>query len=410
MATSVAISLRAINGWRGPGALAIAIAHLGIVTNFFEIRHLEPIALLVDLFFVLSGLLIAQVYGEKLSRASAIPEYIIRRFGRIWPVQVATLAVLVIYELLKLGLQTYAGEHFSSPAFSPDGLNLVQALSTNLLLIHSLGIHDRETWNFPSWSLSVEFATYVVFALFCLLTPMRRRVLAVATVAASIAILVVVAPYHMRSTFDYGIFRCLAGFFAGTLCYDALKTWRLPSWPLPTLVEILALAMLGLWMSRFDTYLAFAAPVVFCIFIVAFVQERGLLSRILVMKPFQFMAELSFSIYMVHAVVLIFGLAIAHEIERRSGLKLFVPESNPLAGHPGVTTTIQVLHIDSMSVKWAIGCGYVVCVLLAAYATYRYVEVPGRAFFGTLAKRVGKAPTRLRSSAHAGADPMEPAP
>ena len=163
-------------------------------------------------------------------------------------------------------------------------------------------------------------------------------------------------------------------------------------------------------MSYFDTALAFAAPVVFCIFVVAFVEERGLLSRVLVMKPFQFMAELSFSIYMVHAIILIFGLAMFHEIERMSGVKLFMPEENPLVGHPGVTTTIQVLHIDATRLKWTIGCGYVFCVLLASYAAYRYVEVPSRALFGTLAKRVGKAPARSRSSARAGTEPMEPAP
>ena len=345
------VSLGAANGWRGPGSIAIAIVHLGIATDFFVVRHLEPVALLVDLFFVLSGLLIAQVYSDKLRHASAIPEYIIRRFGRIWPVQMATLAVLLAYEVAKLILQTFAGKHFSAPAFSPDGLNLVQAIPTNVLLIHSLGIHDRETWNFPSWSLSVEFVTYAVFSAFCLVSPILRRVLVVTTVAASIAILVLVAPYHMRSTFDYGIFRCLAGFFAGALCYDVLRRWRLPAWPFPTIVEILAVVLLGAWMRCFDTGLAFAAPVVFCLFIVAFVPERGLISRVLCTKPFQFMAELSFSIYMVHAVVLIFALAFFHELERSTGARLFVPAPNPLAGHPGAIPTIQILHVDSIAAR-----------------------------------------------------------
>lgn len=401
------ISLRAVNGWRGPGAIAIAIAHLGIATDLFEVRHLEPIALLVDLFFVLSGLLIAQVYTAKLNRASAIPEYIIRRFGRIWPVQAATLAVLVCYELMKLGLQLVAGKHFSSPAFGADGLNLVQAIWTNLLLVHSLGFHDRETWNFPSWSLSVEFITYTVFAVFCLASPLLRRGLAVVTVAASLAILVLVAPYHMRSTFDYGIFRCLAGFFAGTLCYEVMQRRRLPVWPMPTVVEILAIVMVIVWMSYcVGTYLAFAAPVVFCLFIVAFVQERGLLSRVLLTKPFQIMAELSFAIYMVHAVVLIFMLALLHEVERIRGTPMFVSVPNSFTGHLATAPTIQVLHLESASVKWALGAAYLVVVLVSSYGAYRLVETPGRAFFGAVAKRVGT----MRSRAMSGANQMESAP
>ena len=209
-----AVPSAAVNGWRGPGAIAIALAHLGIATDALSARYLFPVALLVDLFFVLSGLVIAQAYATKLSKAANIPEYVIRRFGRIWPVQAATLALLVGYEALKWAIEAFGHGHFSSPGFSRDGISLVEAIPTNLLLLQSLGLHDRETWNFPSWSLSVEFVTYVAFALFCLMTPNLRRAMSVATIVASIAILALVAPYGMRSTFDYGIFRCLAGFFA----------------------------------------------------------------------------------------------------------------------------------------------------------------------------------------------------
>lgn len=382
------VSLNAINGLRGPGSLAIAIAHFGIATDFVAVQRLQPIALLVDLFFVLSGMLIAQVYGDKLRRPSAMPEYIVRRFGRIWPVQAATLAILVGYEVAKLVAQALTHKQFSAPAFGADGLNLAQAIPTNLLLVHSLGIHDRETWNFPSWSLSVEFVTYSIFALFCLASPFVRRSLALLTVLASVAVLILVAPYHMRSTFDYGIFRCLAGFFAGALCFDALRSWRLPDWPLPTLVEVAAVAMVVAWMSTcVGTYLAFAAPLVFCLLIAAFVPERGLVSRLLKAKPLQFGAELSFTIYMVHAVVLIFVFALAHQYERSTGTQLFMTAPNPLAGHPGAAATIQVIHIDSAAAKLALFCAYILLVLGSSYGLYRLVEVPGRVFFANVAKR-----------------------
>ncbi len=411
MRQSDPISLRAVNGWRGPGALAIAIGHFAVATDFIAKRHLEPLALLVDVFFVFSGLVIAQVYTETLSRASAIPEYIVRRFGRIWPLQAATLAVLVCYELAKLVAQTLTGRHFSSPAFSPDSLNLVGAIPTNLLLIHALGLHDRETWNFPSWSLSVEFFTYAVFALFCLASPWLRRGLSVVTIAASLAILVVVAPYHMRSTFDYGVFRCLAGFFAGSLCYDALRRWPLPTWPLPTFVEVLAVVMVIVWMSVcVGTWLAFAAPFVFCLFIVAFVQERGLLSRAMLTKPALIMAELSFSIYMVHGIVLIFLFGILHEYERRSGQHLFTQILNPLAGYPGAPATVHVLHVGTIFSRWGLGAVYLAAVLVLAYGVFKFVEVPGRAFFSGLAKRLRTMPSRPSARVGVAAKSMEPSP
>lgn len=395
------LPLRAVNGWRGPGAIAIALAHFWITTDFFLVGTLEPIALLVDLFFVLSGLLIAKVYMEKLRQPSAFPEYIVRRLGRIWPVQAVTLAILVAYELAKLIAEATFGLHFSVPAFAADGGNFAEAIWTNLLLVHSLGVHARETWNFPSWSLSVEFFTYAIFALFCLLGPWRRRALAVVTVTASITILVVVAPHHMRSTYDFGLFRCLAGFFAGTLCFEIVQRTTPRRWPLPTLTEVLALTAIVLWLKMgVDTYWAFAAPIFLSLFIAAFLPERGLLSRVLVLKPFQVLADLSFSIYMVHGLVLIFFLAVLHTADRIAGHPLFVLRLNSMGGSPGSSAFIDVIHLDGFVPKLLLVAAYMGGVLLAAYAVHRFVEVPGRVFFGRVAnwrpqaREISAAPKR----------------
>ena len=118
-ATRRTLDFSPINGWRGPGAIAIALAHFGVATGFLPLRILEPVAPLVDLFFVLSGLVIAHAYGAALAQPAAIPGYVVRRFGRIWPVQAATLAVLVAYETAKLLVARTTGHQFSSAPFDP---------------------------------------------------------------------------------------------------------------------------------------------------------------------------------------------------------------------------------------------------------------------------------------------------
>ena len=399
-----------MNGWRGPGAIAIALAHLGIATDAVSARYLFPAALLVDLFFVLSGLVIAQAYATKLAKASNIPEYVIRRFGRIWPVQAATLAVLVAYEGVKFVLELTGRGHFSSPAFTRGGASLVEAIPTNLLLIQSLGLHDRETWNFPSWSLSVEFVTYVAFALFCLLTPIWRRALSVAIIVASVAILVLVAPYGMRSTFDFGIFRCLAGFFAGTLCYEVAARWPMPRWRHPTLVEVAAIALVGLWLfGATETWLGYAAPLVFALFVLAFLGEGGLISRMLRTRVLQKLADLSFSIYMVHALVLLGLLAAAHALVRAKGVALFQTVPNPFVGYRGVHPTVEVLHVAGFGQAALLVVVYLAGVTLATFAVYRLVEVPGRTAFNGLAKRLSKL-GGLARPASASLGTMERAP
>src|SRR5258708_36562327 len=48
---------------------------------------------------------------------------------------------------------------FSTPPEAPD------TILANLLLIQSLHLYEFLTWNLPSWSISTEFYTYVIFAL-----------------------------------------------------------------------------------------------------------------------------------------------------------------------------------------------------------------------------------------------------
>ena len=381
----------AVNGWRGPGAIAIALAHIGIATDAISSRYIFPLALLVDLFFVISGLVIAQAYATKLTRASNIPEYVIRRFGRIWPMQAATLAVLVGYEALKALLEALGLAHFSSPAFSRDGISTLSSIPTNLLLVQSLGPHDRWTWNYPSWSLSVEFVTYIAFALFCLFTPHLRRALSIATVAASIAVLVLVAPYGMFSTFDYGIFRCLAGFFAGTLCFETAERWPLPRVRYPTLVEVAAVALIGLWLcTAAYSLFGFAAPILFGLFVLVFLGEGGLVSRLLKSRVLQVLADLSFSIYMVHSLVLTALLAFAHALGKVEGVSLFKAMPNPFADRPGAHATVDLLHVDGFGKAVLILVLYLAGVAAAAIAAYHLVEVPGRELFNRLAKRLSE--------------------
>ena len=382
------LTFKAANGWRGPGALAIALAHFALVLDYFNTKELQPVALMVDLFFVLSGFVIAQAYSTKLTKSSAIPEYIIRRFGRIWPLQAATLAVLVVYELLKLVLASGVGVHFSSPPFGADSLTPWQAIPTNLLLIQSLGLHERETWNFPSWSLCVEFVTYASFAALCLVGPVLRRFFSIIIIAVSLAILLLLAPRDMRSTYDYGLFRCLAGFLAGTLCHDVVGRWRIPRWPLPTLVEIITIALVGFWLTHsVHTMRVFAAPLIFSLFLYIFVAGRGAFSRGLASAPMQIFAEWSFAIYMVHAPVLIFMLAALHAIQHVTGHLFFVMVPNPGAAWANMPAFVEVIHIGSPAEVGLMALIYTSTVVVVAAFAHRVVEKPGRALFGSLAKR-----------------------
>src|SRR6202034_1376719 len=126
--------------------------------------------LFVDLFFVLSGFVISHAYADRLGNGKSVGIFLIRRFGRIWPLHAAILAVFVGIELLKLvGLHNGLVLHHALFAHG----HTIGAIVADLGLLQSFGLYDHLTWNGPSWSISAEFWTYVAFASVSVLLPRR---------------------------------------------------------------------------------------------------------------------------------------------------------------------------------------------------------------------------------------------
>lgn len=388
-------AFEAINGWRGLGSLAIAITHLEVISDFTGVQHLRPVVFLVDLFFVVSGLIIAQTYGRKLRDGTAVVDYAVRRFGRIWPLHAAMLAILVAYESVKLILQHTQGLTFFAAPFVPGSGTDPWAIVTNALLIQSLDLHARETWNFPSWSLSVEFAIYLVFALFSLAGIRRSRWLSVLALSGSLVVLAIFAPAGMRSTFDFGVFRCAVGFFAGVFAYEVARAKLIPAWPCPTLVEILAFIATGIWMFAADgTQLALAAPAVFFILVIVFMEERGALSRWFRHRWLQVMADLSYAIYVVHAVVLMGFMVAVRAVATHFHWAIFIPTPPELVPIGLSPASPQLLHFGNQLYEWLTIGVYAALVVAVAFLGHQLVEVPARQFFNGLAKGLSKRLSR----------------
>jgi peptidoglycan/LPS O-acetylase OafA/YrhL len=91
-------------------------------------------------------------------------------------------------------------------------------------------VTDRLTWNTPSWSISAEFRTYILFALIVLLAPRYRTIVFAATAALGAATLVAFSQHGIDATYDLGLPRCIFGFSVGYLVYWA----RPPTGPMPS--------------------------------------------------------------------------------------------------------------------------------------------------------------------------------
>src|SRR5258706_11891723 len=131
------LRFRALDSWRGVCALLVAAHHLEVRGFFYWQPLVRNAWLFVDFFFVLSGFVIAHAYGEKLSNGADIKAFVMRRFGRLWPLHVAVLLALVVIELSRLAivpLPPIAGDYVAfSEGRSP------YAIVTNFFLVQSFG-------------------------------------------------------------------------------------------------------------------------------------------------------------------------------------------------------------------------------------------------------------------------------
>ena len=373
-----------LDSWRGICACMVALFHLEVYGHFYTLGLIRNSFLFVDFFFVLSGFVISHAYAETLRRPIDAARFVVRRFGRLWPLHAALLAILVAGNLL-LSVLGSAGVDLPSPPFSPKIYPLDQ-LPVHFLLLQGLGFSPEGMWDAPSWSISAEFFTYLVFA-GCALVAGRWAATLLPAIACSVIVLGVWvlaywSPSHMEAAYDYGFVRSLYGFFLGHLVWRAYRSGVAVPWPgfAEPLMVLFTAAMISIaWHSQWSVFI----PFLFAGTILVFAQGRGPLSVVLRSAPFQTLGRLSYSIYMVHWLVLIAyghaGIALLSRVFHRN-LEISVP--SPESGLP-----VLVVQIGGRfgSDLWALA--FLLTVVGLAEITYRLIEIPGRTYCNDWVRR-----------------------
>lgn len=168
--------IRGLTGLRGVAALTVFLAHTretlgerGLalpVPNLVERLFLNG-GRQVDIFFVLSGFILAMTYGPwfagALERAGYL-KFMQRRFARIYPLHFVML--LAIIAMVIAAHLTGANTRLGLDRFE------FKTLPEQFLLIHAWNLfgHGVNQWNPPSWSISIEALAYIVFPFLIFLT------------------------------------------------------------------------------------------------------------------------------------------------------------------------------------------------------------------------------------------------
>ncbi len=283
---------------RGIASLVVVFEHIPNWNNtFFDIDIIRNGFLMVELFFVLSGFVIYNAYVNNIKTGRDLLRFQFLRFARLYPVHLLFLLIFLGLEFLKYILASRFG--ISSPNSVPFVVNNGSSFIAHLFLLQALGITDNVgSFNSPSWSISAEFYTYLLFGII-ILKLYKWRVVAFATVLV-VCFIFIRIPEMNR--FDY-ILICLVGFSSGCLISVVISNQK---FVLPAYLPLIPLVGLVFFLSWFPVGQLY--PLIFVIsaaLIYTLVKSKdGFIKKILRLKIFKRLGEISYSIYMSHFLIL----------------------------------------------------------------------------------------------------------
>ncbi|UFH56166.1 acyltransferase [Spirosoma sp. KNUC1025] len=361
---------------RGVAAVLVVLVHAhGLLMPLIDTTQTYFMAtahILVDFFFVLSGFILSHVYGSSFQHAFSkltYKRYMQARFARIYPLHLFTMILALIPILQIMTVKTL-----------PDQIKAVfdyRAILTSLLLIPASPWHDFVPPNAPSWSLATEWWVYFLFPV---MVPFITRL----NLAGKLSMLVLIIGmylcimYYLVPTFgitsregdeltytldvsgDFSFLRCLAGFTLGMLVYELYryqwgKAWMKSSW-------ILLISSIGMLASMHLGLHSIGIILISAFLILAASYNTGYAHRVLNSKPFRYLGDLSYSIYMVHAPLILTCYAIA----------LYI--------NPNIPTQPEVEGTPDYLFGWFVDGILVLITLLLSALTFRFIEVPARQY------------------------------
>lgn len=355
---------------RGIAALLVVIYHVGWLNPLYEFGFVRNGALMVDLFFVLSGFVMVHCYQRKLNTRPDFFLFLKLRFWRLYPLHLVMLFVFLGIEFIKYFGELYWGITASLPAFSNSDS---ESFIYHLFLLHSL-MQDHGSYNSPSWSISTEFYIYILFAFLMVFTKTERNRSILFLCGAVFSVVIILNLGHTSLTFDYkdSIFRCAYGFFIGAfthgIYYRLKNTLLMQNTQLLNLILLFFImpCFLYITMIKHDNYIEFLMPLMTSILILYLtLSGNSFLNKLLSQRVFLWLGKISYSMYMVHmALIWIFSAALqvlfkAPKMQLDNG-ELVITMTNIFGG--------AVLLL------------FLACVFYISHLSYKYIEEPCRNF------------------------------
>ena len=291
--------LQSFETYRGFAALMIAAVHFNV--NSPLSNHSLANGLFVHFFFTLSGFVMYLNYHNKLTDLSSVKNFLKKRFFRLYPLHLLFLIIFLIIEVSKYFAQIKYGLVANNEAFS---INNFKTFLGNIFLIQTF--FDNNTFNTPSWSISAEYYTYMIFALVFLF--MKKNNLLIFISLAGILI------FRINSEIGLGIEKtylsfldCVYCFFIGVFsCKIYFKYSNLEIFQkYYSIITLILLIVSCLLIINIGGRFSFIIPLFFGLLLIfsANLKNENILGKIICNKFFVYLGSISYSIYMCHLFV-----------------------------------------------------------------------------------------------------------
>ena len=252
---------------------------------------------LVDFFFVLSGFIFMHVYSGKISenRVSG-RSFFILRLSRLYPLHLITLFTVAFIQYYRF---------FTGKGFFQCGLNDLYHLILNLLFLQAGFFEDGMSFNGPSWSLSSEIVAYILF--FYVLKRLKKP-LPVFVLFVFIGLSIQQERMNVPF-FNITIARMLVGFFVGCLTYALnlqIVKMKNRNRNLVFSAVFLMSVMIGLMVYKagyikvFGNHWERVMPLLIYPLMILATLNVLYLNKFFSLKPFTYLGDLSYSIYLIH--------------------------------------------------------------------------------------------------------------
>jgi peptidoglycan/LPS O-acetylase OafA/YrhL len=341
--------IKTLTGLRGVAAIVVMLYHFFEDDTYFApyvpslIKHGY---LAVDVFFILSGFVMALSYAHYFKdgvAVSAFRTFMVKRVARIYP----------LYMFITLACVLRAFINFSGTGSG--GVTVDDFIASALMY---------QAWGFgfsniagATWSISVEFFAYILFPLLVYFAVFGRVSYALVLCALAALAIYVVASSHLGVSGQLDVVspastlplvRCLAGFCLGLATYrvaqsEAGRRFLSSSW---FIIGVVFALLLAAHLQMQDVFLFWLFPPV----VAALYFESIAAKAIFANRVVYHLGVVSYSIYLAHPLLVPVPLRLEPIAERIIGG----------AAHP-------VTLIFALFLTWGV-----------SYWLYRFIEKPSR--------------------------------